>query len=520
MSTSPKEIELKLEVSPDILEQLKRQPPPDGFSAGRAVTKTLLSVYFDTADQALRKKKIVLRVRKVGRSWVQTIKLGTGLSNGLSQAIEIEQPAKGRAIDLSVIENPEIVEELTAIIGSAPLQECFETHIRRTTRLFTSKADGSSIEVAYDTGEIKAGEKGEPLAELELELKSGFVAALFEAAKGILEAAPFRFSPYSKGERGFRLAEEKTSDRFIPKLAEDIVLSAGETVERAFREILRSCLAQIAHNREVILAGDDPEGPHQLRIGLRRLRSAFRLFKPALHPNTWRPLDEMARTLATEAGSVRDIDVLTDEIVGPIGGSGPEGLSVTPLLMHMNRIREDRRIALRDHLALPEINRFLFDLALYAEGRGWLDVQDFDQTAILAKPVRDYSRKALKVQWKKVARYGDRIDDLTIPERHEMRKALKKMRYGIEFFGSLYRSKEIKPFLKRMKKLQDIFGYLNDVAMAEKLALLPAASGEEADTIRLAIGFTIGWHDAQAGAMWSHAKGYWQETDKTNKFWL
>jgi hypothetical protein len=81
-----------------------------------------------------------------------------------------------------------------------------------------------------------------------------------------------------------------------------------------------------------------------------------------------------------------------------------------------------------------------------------------------------------------VLKYGKRLEELSVPERHEMRKAMKKMRYGIEFFGSLYPKDAVKPFLKRMKKLQDIFGYLNDVAMAETLPEMSNVTGKNALT--------------------------------------
>lgn len=520
MSKSPKEIELKLEVSPDVLDELKRGRALQRFTGGRAVTKPLLSIYFDTPDQALRKAKISLRVRKVGRSWVQTAKLGTGVVGGLSSAVEAEHPVSGRAIDLSVIKDREVLEILTGIIGGKPLGECFETNIRRTTRLLTSKEDGSIIEVAFDTGEVKADGQSRPLAEVEFELKAGSSASLLEAAREIIGAAPFRLSPWSKAERGFRLADGADETVIRPKPADDVRLPPEETVELAFREILRSCLTQIADNRVAILQGDDPEGPHQFRIGLRRLRSAFRLFKPVLNPLTHKELDARARLLATEAGKVRDLDVLTDEIVSPLAKVAPEGIGLEPLLEHLRTIREEGRAALQAHLREPDVNAFLFDLAAYTEGRGWLDLDNFDQTARLAQTIRVYSRKALDKQWKKVSRYGSRIDELTIPERHEMRKALKKLRYGVEFFGSLYSKSDLKPFLKRMKRLQDIFGYLNDVAMAEKLAALPSIDGKSSRQVLLAIGFVIGWHEAQSSGTWPHAKGYWQDTKKVPKFWL
>jgi len=108
MSKSGREIELKLELDRSAQDAMKRLGTVEGFTAGRAVSKTLQSIYFDTPDQALRKAKISLRVRKTGRSWVQTVKIGTGIVAGLSSPVEAEHPVKGRAVDFSVIEDDEV----------------------------------------------------------------------------------------------------------------------------------------------------------------------------------------------------------------------------------------------------------------------------------------------------------------------------------------------------------------------------------------------------------------------------
>ncbi|MCV0427869.1 MAG: CYTH and CHAD domain-containing protein [Roseibium sp.] len=520
MTRSGREIELKLELDPMAQDAMKRAGAIEGFTASKSVTKTLQSIYYDTPDQALRKAKISLRVRKSGKSWIQTAKLGTGVMGGLSSPIEAEHPVKSRALDFSVFEDRDVSDKLSRVIDDAPLQECFETVMKRTTRELTRESDGTVIELAFDTGNILAGSSSHPLVELELELKSGPNQAVFDAAKALLKDVPFRFSPYSKAERGYRFAEGRQSDEQKPYFAEDITFAAGSSVELGIRDILRSCLTQIAENRLVVLASEDPEGTHQLRIGLRRLRSAFRLFRPALNPTTAAPLDQMARLIASEAGALRDLDVLVDEIVTPLVERAPESLSFDGLLENLKTSRgRDTRIALVDHLKSAEVNAFLLDLAAYTEGRGWLDPENFDQTAILAQPIDIYSSQALSRQWKKVLKYGKRLENLSIPERHEMRKAMKKMRYGIEFFGCLYPENTVKPFLKRMKKLQDIFGYLNDVAMAETLPEKCKVRGAKALETSQAIGFVIGWHEAQCQSKWQHAKGYWQASRETPKFW-
>ncbi|GGB38137.1 inorganic triphosphatase [Roseibium aquae] len=519
MSKTAREIELKLEVPEEAQAHLRRTGAVEGFSSSRTTTRTLHSVYVDTPDQALRKAKISLRVRKVGRSWVQTVKIGTGVAAGVSSAIEVETRVSGGSVDLAAIGDDKIVAILHETIAGQALAPCFETVMKRTTRILTADQDGSEIEVAFDTGQVTSGGRTEPLSEVEFELKSGSAEALFKAARGVIGATPFRFSPCSKAERGYRLAEGRDNGLAAPKLAERVVLDPEETAERAFREILRSCLDQITHNRLVVLQSDAPEGPHQLRVGLRRLRSAFRLFKPVIHPASFVPLDVAARTLAGEAGEVRDLDVLTDEIVRPLKENAPAGVNVETLVTYLEARREAARVKLKTHLGQEDINHFILDLATYTEGRGWLDPDNFDQTTKLAGTISDFARAALDRQWRKVSKFGARIDDLSIEERHDMRKALKKLRYGIEFFDSLYPGDTVKPFLKRMKRLQDIFGYLNDVAMAEKLALINDREGEGAVDRAQAVGFAIGWHEAQSAATWPHAKGYWRETKKSPKFW-
>ncbi|WP_428644615.1 CHAD domain-containing protein [Roseibium sp.] len=520
MSKSGREIELKLELDPKAQDALKRTGAVEGFAAGKTVTKTLQSIYFDTPDQALRKAKISLRVRKSGRSWLQTAKLGTGVMGGLSSPVEAEHPVTGRALDLAVIEDETVRAKLTEVIGEASLSECFETVMKRTVRHLTREEDGTDIELAFDTGNILAGSGSQPLAEFELELKSGPALAVFEAAKVVVKDVPFRFSPYSKAERGYRFAEGRAEQGPAPFFTGPLDLSPGLTTEQAFRDVLRSCLTQISENRMAVLACDDPEGPHQLRIGLRRLRSAFRLFAPVLNAATTAPLDRSARIIATKAGALRDMDVLIDEIVAPLAAKAPQELAFDALVEDLGTARDKAtRTALREHLRSHELNTFLLDLAAYTEGRGWLDPENLDQTALLAQPVTAFSAKALSRQWKKAMSYGKRLEKLSIAERHEMRKTLKKMRYGVEFFGCLYPPGKVKPFLKRMKKLQDVFGYLNDVAMAEMLPDLCTASGARAIPIAQAAGFVIGWHEARCQDEWQHARSCWDAARKSPKFW-
>ncbi|MBA5778961.1 CYTH and CHAD domain-containing protein [Stappia sp. F7233] len=511
------ETELKIELDGDALRRLKRKALPQGFTSGQTVTRTLRSIYFDTPDQALKRAKWSLRVRRVGRNWVQTIKRGTGLSGGLSSPKETEVRVSGPMPDFARIGDPELVEQLNGLINGHDLVPQFETVIRRNARQISGE-DGTSIELAIDSGEIVAGECRSEIGEAEFELKAGNPGQLFKLAKGLLNEHPVRFSGQSKAERGYRLAsggEDAKLSAPAPKTAGDVKLAADQDAGTALATILQSCLDQIAHNRIATLDLDDPEGPHQLRIGFRRLRSAIKVFAPLLDDKDLKRFNEQAQAIAAEVGALRDLDVLGAEIVAPPQAVMPAHVDATALLRTIGKARKTTRRKVRELLARPEINEFLFDLGGYAVAIE----QATGSGSPLETPIGDFAAKALKKRWNKVKAYGTRIGELSIEERHEMRKALKKLRYTVEFFRSLYPQKAVKPFLEQLKVLQDVFGYLNDVAMAEHMVDLPKVKGVSKEDVALAKGFVIGWHEARAAQAWTNARGIWKKTAKANRFW-
>jgi hypothetical protein len=94
----------------------------------------------------------------------------------------------------------------------------------------------------------------------------------------------------------------------------------------------------------------------------------------------------------------------------------------------------------------------------------------------LEKPIARHARKVLRKTWKKAAKLGRNLGKLDVEHRHEMRKALKKLRYQTEFFAPLFGKRDTERFIDQLKSLQDVFGYINDVRMAPKLVELQKQS--------------------------------------------
>jgi CHAD domain-containing protein len=262
----------------------------------------------------------------------------------------------------------------------------------------------------------------------------------------------------------------------------DIELSAAMTAERAVALCIGACLDQIEQNRERTLASDDPEGPHQLRVGLRKLRSALRLFRPVIGGPAASRLSGTAREIGAAVGRTRDLDVFLTELLPRLSEEIPEA-EARAIRDRFEQARARERTELRAMLADDRMRGFLRDLEQFINLRGWLAPEDFAQTERLAEPLGAYAGRSLAARWKKTAKLARHLSGPDAEKRHEFRKDLKKLRYAVDFLAPLYAESAVKPFRKRMKKLQDCVGVLNDIATARTLAEDAARQGADARSL-------------------------------------
>lgn len=296
-----------------------------------------------------------------------------------------------------------------------------------------------------------------------------------------------------------------------PSFAKTVALRGDPSCREALVRIAREAFRQIAANRAVVLESDAPEGAHQLRIGLTRLRAALKLFRPLLVEAQAGRIARHARNLARAVGALRDADVLIEDIVAPASAvPGADAAAMEALTAALARHRLAMRDAARDALRSADWSALMLELTLWPGTLG--DVRALD------RPVSDYAGRALDRSWRKVARMGRRIDDLDAEQRHALRRALKRQRYGAEFLQTLYPARKVRPFTRRLKTLQDIFGYMNDVEMARGLDAIALRHGVEPAGLQAA-GFTLGWHSARLGAALDHAGAYWRALKRETKFW-
>jgi inorganic triphosphatase YgiF len=395
------------------------------------------------------------------------------------------------------------------------LRPSFVTDFRRTAWLVDF--EGSSIELAFDRGKILAGGQETPIHELELELKNGRPAALFALAETALDHIPFSLGHETKAARGYRL---QSGAQPGPMKGRPIDLPDECDVGEAFSRIVTQYLTLLRANELAVISNEDPEGIHQFRVTLRRLRSVVRAYRELMDELVYRHLADELRWLQSQLGPARDFDVFITETIAPIRQRFPD----VPALAALSAVTEARRLAARHHAHLvleqPRYNRL--QLTLYR----WLATQSWRRgsaTASLGGSATDFADRLLKRQHKKMRRLGQSAE-LREEHLHELRVLGKKMRYLGDAFRAFYKTKPFRKYHLRLAAIQDCLGALNDAFVGDRLMndLATALSAEgalaPADLAHLR-GLVAGWQASRIDDGLGDFSAQWQVFRKTDAYW-
>ena len=465
------EVELKLLLEPQHVARLRAHPLLAQYAAEAPVLLSMHDVYVDTPDLQLCRHQAGLRVRQVGDGWVQTLKAGGSVRGGLHSRHEWESEVAGPVPELdaldALIKRKQPVRALLrqdAVRNN--LQTVFTTRIERTAwQLATPQ--GGLVECVLDQGVIEHGSadsmRSIAISEIELELKSGDPASLFDIALALLQDVPLQVGQMSKAERGYRLAAGLPVKAVK---AQPLSLHGKLTVEQGFQAIAANCLEQISANQDGVAGGEDVESLHQMRVGLRRLRSALSLFKSVLQlpGDVQADLDWLVGTL----GAARDWDVLAGDTLAPC----EDNVDADMLAPLIEAARDEARAAHGDAAAVLADIRYtqlMLELQRWLLARGWRDGSTPRQRRALDKPLQRFARQALRQCQRRLLRRGQRLLHGTPGERHQVRIAAKKARYASEFFATLFSAGKVKTYVGRLSKLQDVLGVLNDLEVADGL---------------------------------------------------
>ncbi len=214
---------------------------------------------------------------------------------------------------------------------------------------------------------------------------------------------------------------------------------------------------------------EDPEGPHQARVALRRLRTHLRAARQLSADRALAPLEAEARALFRTLGALRDADVLLHD-VGAL-----DAATLARRFATAATVRAD----VRARLEAARARDFAARAAAMLAAPDWRGPR-------AAWPVDRFAARALDRAMDRVAGHGKRLDLMPDAERHEARKDLKALRYLVDDFAPLFPAKKVAPFRRRLRRLQDSLGLLNDLALAraqEGEAETPEAAQRRTDAL-------------------------------------
>jgi len=514
--STPKEIEIKLQLPAANFARLRRVPLLRQASGSKR-SENQVSVYFDTKRLKLKDNGLTLRVRRTGNQYIQTIKSddGSPFERGeWETAVDDSLPDLKQA-DTSALE-PLGIKKLRK-----RLRPVFETRVQRTSYPLTRK--DCDIALTIDRGEIDAGNSMLPLCEAELELKRGNRARLFEFARAIARATSGELAVKSKSQRGYELLA-----------GEDAAVAKGDAVDiapdmpasAAFQSIGFACLKQIVANKPAILAGD-PEGIHQMRVGLRRLRAAMSLFSDIIAEAEVRDIKRELKWLTSELGPARQFDVFLTRVVGPLEKSHAR-LTGMRSLSHDLADRRDAAVARALTAVCSRRFRDLtLNLAAWLDVGGWREPRSELSRQRCEQPIETLARAQLTRRWKKIRKRGRMLAKLDAPARHKLRIQTKKLRYAAEFYKTVFpgkkKDKRRKTFLSALKNMQDCFGDLNDVTVHEKLTtgIAKASIEQSAKPSRrvFAAGLLTGHEEARFQPLLTAAEDAYRDFRKLKPYW-
>jgi triphosphatase len=223
--------------------------------------------------------------------------------------------------------------------------------------------------------------------------------------------------------------------------------NAGE----GFTANVYSAIEQIDANLAGAVRGRDPEFLHQLRVGMRRLRSTLRSFRKLVHRRRGDAIDRRLRTLLHSLGATRDWDVFCRLDWPPALRSEAESLRNKAGRVARNVMRSAK-----------------FRETIYAT-RDWARSGPWRKHADPAEPLLAFAHRALHRLHKRLREAAAGIDWQDASRRHRVRIRVKRMRYGSECFAPVFRKTELQRFLKHIKQLQTILGELNDIFVQKRL---------------------------------------------------
>ncbi|HEX9490753.1 MAG TPA: CHAD domain-containing protein [Stellaceae bacterium] len=449
----------------------------------------MVSVYYDTPKRGLAQRELLLRVRKHGRRYIQTVKGRAPGGADLLARSEWEDAIGSERPDLAA---PHGGPALRRWAKDGELRPLFKTVMRRTT-IPLEPGSSTRIEAVLDEGEVRALDRdaAEAICEIELELKNGSPAVLYDVALRLLEAVPLRIETRSKAERGYDLIDGARRPAVVH--AQAFAIAPEMTVDAVLHGIGLTCLLPVLKNAPAALAGV-PDAIHQMRVSTRRLRSLLAAVKSMLSGEHYRWANDELKWLLDSLGEARNWHVFAENLLKPVQTALPLPQDLDPLSRGVEQARSAASDRANEAIQSSRYTASLLKLLRWFATHGWRDQPVSEQSARLMAPIGEVAPVLIDRRYRQAMKRSKRFAKLDLAQRHKLRIALKKLRYMSEFLGALF-----------------------DRAAHELMARFGDGTGGAA--IERAAGIVLGWHDRGLADREPKLRKHVRRFRKAEPFW-
>ena len=308
-------------------------------------------------------------------------------------------------------------------------------------------------------------------------------AAAAEAADGVLP-------------RAMRLARDTGRRYYIRR---------GDTMQAAAYKVFARLYGDVRSREDGVRQDADIEDLHKFRVATRRLRAAFRAFRPVFGREALQEAAAAARTVARATNAARDLDVFIEAL------EVAEFTSRVPTLME--RVSRDRAAAIRGTLDVLDGDGF-DGLVRATEGLlAGIHPQSHDvERARASARVRDEAPRMVRRRVRRVLEYAGTLADGDDARLHDLRIAGKHLRYVSEFLADIL-ADHVADVIDDMKALQDSLGEMNDCAVQrdyiERRMQNTAADGGPSDVEVVTIELLVAKTELRRERALSRFRGEW-----------
>ena len=436
------EIELKFFVSPEFSDTLREKIAQSKVLQHSC--RELGNTYFDTPDNWLRQHDIGLRIRRFDDVFVQTVKTAGRVVAGLHQRPEYNAEHNSNTPDLTL--HPGDIwpngKDVTTL--QQELSPLFSTNFTREQWLI-SMPDGSQIEVAFDQGKVEAGDKEDPICEVELELKSGQTDALFTLARDFSDSGGMRLGNLSKAAKGYRLAMGYEGDDI--KEMTLVETDKNDTVESCLINSLEHALSHWHYHEQIYSERESIDALHEIKNSVSFIRQILTVYGGIVPRRASAILRQELKWLEQSLEWLKEYDYLEDLLEDK--GHALRKLDARKFLVAELKLEQEMlppREEILEQLHSARYTGLLLDLSRWILTRGWQPFLDDKSREKMALNIEHFSVQQLDRTWADLMEAFPPERSLTGQDYIEQQYRLMRNLYTGVSFASLYDAEERRSF--------------------------------------------------------------------------